>query len=245
MERTRTTRKRSPTGKGASSRKTTKSKAKPRRRSESASARQARTRRIVRGLRRLYDDADCALHHRSALELLVATILSAQCTDERVNMVTPALFRRFPTAMDYADAKPAELEEAIRSTGFFRNKAKALLHLGRALVDEHGGEVPQTMEQLAALPGVGRKTANVVLGTWFGQPAIPVDTHVTRLSARLGLTEKKDPVKIEYELQEIVPRKDWTFTSHALIWHGRRVCKARNPLCGECGLRADCPFPDA
>jgi endonuclease-3 len=204
-----------------------------------------RARRIVRGLRKLYPDTDCALHHSSALELLVATILSAQCTDERVNMVTPALFRSYPAAEDYAGAEPADVEEAIRSTGFFRNKTKSLINLGKALVEQHGGDVPDTMEALVKLPGVGRKTANVVLGTWFDQPAIPVDTHVTRLSGRLGLTKQKDPVKIEMELQRILPEKDWTFSSHALIWHGRRVCKARKPACDDCTLRRDCPFPAA
>jgi endonuclease-3 len=203
-----------------------------------------RARRIVKGLHRLYPDADCALHHTSALELLVSTILSAQCTDERVNQVTPALFRRYPSAADYAAADRAELEQLIRSTGFFRNKAKSLISLGQALADRHAGEVPDVMEQLVELPGVGRKTANVVLGTWFSQSAIFVDTHVTRLSQRLGWTGQKDAVKIELELQKIVPRAEWTFTAHALIWHGRRVCKARKPACDVCALRADCPFPE-
>jgi endonuclease-3 len=202
-----------------------------------------RARRIVRGLRKLYPDADCALHHSNALELLVATILSAQCTDERVNQVTPQLFRRYPTAGDYADADPAELEERIRPTGFFRNKAKSIMGLGRGLVDAHGGEVPDRMEDLVELPGVGRKTANVLLGTWFGQPAIPVDTHVTRLVNRLELTGEKDAVKIEFVLQKLLPKKDWTFCSHAWIWHGRRVCKARKPACESCGIAPDCPFP--
>jgi endonuclease-3 len=217
------------------------------RRAESVEDLKGRAKRVVRGLRKLYPDSDCALRHGSALELLVATILSAQCTDARVNQVTPALFRRYPEARHYAEAEAdaSELEELIRSTGFFRNKARSLIGLGHALVEEHDGEVPGTMEQLVELPGVGRKTANVLLGTWFSQPAIPVDTHVTRLSGRLGFTRRKDPVKIELELQRILPRKDWTFTSHALIWHGRRVCKARNPACDDCGLRRDCPFPDA
>jgi endonuclease-3 len=203
-----------------------------------------RARRIVRALRRDYADADCALRHSGALELLVATILSAQCTDERVNQVTPALFRRFPTAADYARADRAELEDLIRPTGFFRNKARSIQGLGHALVERHGGQVPDRMEELVELPGVGRKTANVVLGTWFGQPAIPVDTHVARVSGRLELTRHEDPVKIEQDLARLVPRQDWTFTSHALIWHGRRVCRARRPLCEACGLRPDCPWPD-
>jgi endonuclease-3 len=192
---------------------------------------------------RLYGNADCALDHAGALELLVATILSAQCTDQRVNLVTPKLFRSYRTAKDYAEADAAEMEEHIRSTGFFRNKARSLMGLGRALVEDHDGEVPNTMEALVALPGVGRKTANVVLGTWFGTPSIPVDTHVTRLSGRLGLTGEKNPVKIEFALQKVFSKKDWTFSSHALIWHGRQVCKARNPECDSCTLRDDCPFP--
>jgi endonuclease-3 len=206
---------------------------------------ETRARRVVRSLRKLYPDSDCALDHQTALELLVATILSAQCTDVRVNQVTPALFRRYADAAGYAEADPAELEDHIRSTGFFRNKAKALKSLGRALLDDHGGEVPDTMEDLVRLPGVGRKTANVLLGTWFGKPAIPVDTHVTRLAGRLGLTAETDAVKIEFALQELLPRKDWTFTSHALIWHGRRVCRARKPDCEGCALFPECPFPES
>jgi endonuclease-3 len=212
-------------------------------RRESAGAAAARAGRIVKRLHRLYPDADCELRHSSALELLVATVLSAQCTDERVNRVTPALFRRYPDAAAYGTADRDELEQAIRSTGFFRNKAKSLVALGRALDERHGGEVPDRMDALVKLPGVGRKTANVILGTWFDEPAIFVDTHVTRLSRRLGWTDHRDPVKIESELQEILPRAEWTFTAHALIWHGRRVCKARKPACAECELRPDCPFP--
>jgi endonuclease-3 len=188
-----------------------------------------------------YSDAHCALVHSSALELLVATILSAQCTDERVNQVTPALFRRFRTAKQYATASADDMEQRIRPTGFFRNKARSLIGLGQALVERHGGEVPDRMEDLVQLPGVGRKTANVVLGTWFGQPAIPVDTHVTRVSRRLGLTTEEDPVKIERDLERLFPRERWTFLSHALIWHGRLVCKARTPACHRCVLRESCP----
>jgi len=212
---------------------------------ESDAERKTRARRIVRGLRQLYTDADCALRHSNALELLVATILSAQCTDERVNQVTPALFRRYRTAADYASAEPAELEQAIRSTGFFRNKTRSLIGLGQGLAEQFDGEVPDRMEDLIGLPGIGRKTANVLLGTWFGQPAIPVDTHVTRLTNRLELTRNKDAVKIERDLQALLPRKDWTFTSHALIWHGRRVCKARTPLCEACAISRNCPVPSA
>jgi endonuclease-3 len=210
---------------------------------ESPDARRARLGRILEHLRRLHGDADCALDHRSALELLVATILSAQCTDERVNRVTPELFERYPTIDDYADADLEELEDRIRSTGFFRNKAKAIRDLGRALRERHGGEVPDRMDDLFALPGVGRKTANVVLGTWFDVPAIPVDTHVKRLVGRLGLTDEVDPVKIEFALQGLAPERDWTFLSHALIWHGRRVCFARKPACDGCALAPECPFP--
>ena len=202
-----------------------------------------RAARVVATLHRLYPDATCALTHDSALQLLVATILSAQCTDERVNQVTPALFRAYPDARSLATADTLAMEAAIRPTGFFRNKAKALIGLGRALVEKHGGAVPDSMEELAALPGVGRKTANVVLGTWFGKPAIPVDTHVTRLSGRLALTESTDPVRIEQDLMALLPESEWTYTSHALIWHGRRVCKALRPDCPSCGLRPDCPWP--
>ena len=210
---------------------------------ESLDARRERLARILCELRRVHGDADCALDHRSALELLVATILSAQCTDERVNQVTPDLFRRFPTVDDYADANLEEIEERIRSTGFFRHKALAIQRLGRTLREQHGGEVPGRMEELFALPGVGRKTANVVLGTWFGIPAIAVDTHVTRLVGRLGLTDEIDPVKIEFALMDLLPERSWTFLSHALIWHGRRVCSARKPACDRCTLAPECPFP--
>lgn len=213
------------------------------RRRETRAELAARAERIVRGLRRLYPAADCELAHTSALELLVATILSAQCTDARVNRVTPELFRRYPSAAAYASADRDDLEALIRPTGFFRNKANALLGLGRALVERHDGRVPETMDELVALPGVGRKTANVVLGAWFGQPAIPVDTHVTRLTARLALSRETDPVKIERELQALLPENSWTFASHALILHGRRVCDARRPACSECDLRPDCAYP--
>ena len=208
---------------------------------ESLPRRRTRAAAVVHGLRRLYPDADCELTHRSALELLVATILSAQCTDVRVNMVTPALFRRFPTAADLARAPLEALEEIIRSTGFFRSKAKSIRAMAAALVASHDGEVPSSMEELTALAGVGRKTAHVVRGTWFGLPAITVDTHVGRLARRLGLTAHEDPVKVEADLAAVLPEADRTFTSHALIWHGRRVCAARQPRCAECALADICP----
>src|SRR6185503_16779759 len=206
-------------------------------------ARKTRARRIVKRLRAGYSDATSALHHGSALELLVATILSAQCTDERVNQVTPPLFREYPDARAYATADTSRLEKRIHSTGFFRNKAKSLIGLGSALVERHGGNVPDTMEDLVKLPGVGRKTANVVLGTWFGKPAIPVDTHVIRVAGRLALTKSDDPVVIERDLQALLPESDWTFASHALILHGRKVCAARKPHCPLCVLLPDCPWP--
>jgi len=209
---------------------------------ESAKARQERAAEILRRLKKLYPDARCALDHGSALELLVATILAAQCTDERVNQVTPELFRRYPLPLDYARAELAELEERVHSTGFYRNKAKALKNLGIALVAEHGGEVPAEMEALRRLPGVGRKTANVVLGNAFGKnEGIVVDTHVQRLSGRLGLSAAQEAEKIEADLLPLVPREDWTFWSHLLIEHGRRVCNARKPRCSECGLADLCP----
>jgi endonuclease-3 len=203
-----------------------------------------RAARLVALLKSLYPDAGCELRHDSALELLVATILSAQCTDQRVNMVTPELFARYRTVKDYADADPAELEALVHSTGFFRNKAKAIIGLSRALLVHHGGEVPEAMDDLVKLPGVGRKTANVLLSVWFHRQAIPVDTHVQRLAGRLGLTKETDPVAIEIALQKVFLEADWSFAATALIWHGRRVCSARNPQCASCALRADCPFPD-
>lgn len=200
-----------------------------------------RGREIVRGLQKLYPDAECALHHSSPLQLLMATILSAQCTDERVNLVTPDLFRKYPDAAALADADPAALEQLIHSTGFFRNKARSLIAMATSLTELHAGEVPDTMEALVELAGVGRKTANVILGTCFGRPAITVDTHVKRLSGRLGLTNHTDPVKIERDLMKVLPEEDWTLTSHRLIWHGRRICKARKPACIECGIASLCP----
>lgn len=193
-------------------------------------------------LAREYPDAHCELDYRTPLELLCATILSAQCTDRRVNMVTPSLFARYPSASALSEAKPEELEEIIRSTGFFRNKTKSLLGMSAAVAERHGGEVPATMDELVRLPGVGRKTANVVLGNAFGKnEGIVVDTHVTRLSERLGFTKEVDAVKIEAALIALFPRERWTMLSHLLIFHGRRVCDARTPKCGACVLNDICP----
>jgi endonuclease-3 len=189
-----------------------------------------------------YPDARCALDHRNPYELTVATILSAQCTDARVNMVTPALFERFPSAKAMSDAKPEVLEEMIKSTGFFRNKAKSLLGMSNAVMEKHGGEIPRTMEQLVKLPGVGRKTANVVLGNAFGiDEGVVVDTHVSRLSNRLALSRETDPVKIEQDLIALYPRERWTMLSHLLISHGREVCDARRPECERCVVSQLCP----
>ena len=211
-------------------------------RRESKVKKRARTEEILERLEEEYPQACCALDHQTPLQLLVATILSAQCTDKRVNMVTPALFERFPDAASYAEADMAELEEMIRTTGFYRNKAKSLQGLGQALQSDYEGEVPATMNELSSLPGVGRKTANVVLGNAFGiDEGIVVDTHVGRLSHRLGLTEQKNPEKIEADLMSLVPQEDWTLWAHLLIFHGRQVCKARRPVCTDCVLVDLCP----
>ena len=198
--------------------------------------------KIVSLLKGEYPDAHCELDFRTPYELIVATILSAQCTDARVNMVTPTLFARYPTAKALSEANPAEVEDIIRSTGFFRNKTKSLIGMASALVADHGGQVPDEMEALRVLPGVGRKTANVVLGNAFGKnEGVTVDTHVTRLANLLGLTKEADPIKIEQDLMKLVDREDWTLVSHLLIWHGRRVCIARRPKCGRCVLAKVCP----
>jgi endonuclease-3 len=211
-------------------------------RRESKRARKARTEKILQRLQEEYPDAHCALVHRSPLELTVATVLSAQCTDKRVNEVTPALFARYPSAAAYAEAPLSELEEMVRSTGFFRNKARSIKGLGQALVTDHGGEVPATMSELVKLPGVGRKTANVVLGNAFGiDEGVVVDTHVGRLSRHLSLTAEKDPVRVEQDLMALVPHSAWTLWAHLLIEHGRQICKARRPECGECVLADICP----
>jgi endonuclease-3 len=197
---------------------------------------------IIARLRRRFPEARCALDHRNPLELLVATILSAQCTDARVNIVTRELFTKYREAPDYANADRAVFEREIKSTGFFRNKTKSILGMARALVARHGGQVPRTMDELTALPGVGRKTANVVLGTAFGiNEGVVVDTHVSRIANRLKLTRQKDPVKIEQDLMKLVPRKDWSDFSHLLIHHGRQICDARKPKCEICPVNELCP----
>src|SRR3954454_12085752 len=200
-----------------------------------------RARRMGRALAEAYPDAHCELDFTNPLELLVATILSAQCTDKRVNEVTPVLFARYRTAADYAAANRSEVEDIIRSTGFFRAKTNSILKLGQALVERHDGEVPGRLDDLVKLPGVGRKTANVVLGNAFGVPGITVDTHFGRLSRRFGWTTEDDPVKVEHAVGALFPKKEWTVLSHRLIWHGRRVCHARKPACGACPVARWCP----
>ncbi len=202
-----------------------------------------RAHRILKGLLEAYPDAHCELDFRTPLDLYVATVLSAQCTDVRVNLVTPALFARCRKPEDYLELGPEGLEEAIRSTGFFRNKAKSILGGCRAIVERFDGKVPRTLDELVTIPGIGRKTANVILGSAFDTPGITVDTHVTRLSHRLELTTATDPVKIEFALMPLFPRAEWTRLSHALIFHGRRVCIARKPACEVCPIRVDCPYP--
>ncbi len=215
-------------------------------RRESIDDRRKRARAILRGLKKLYPDATCALNHRSAIELLVATILSAQSTDEGVNKVTPVLFERYPTAADLAAAPAEEIERIVHSTGFFRQKTKSIQGACRRILERHGGEVPATMEELTALPGVARKTANVILGTWFKRnDGIVVDTHVGRLAHRMGLTwsskDDKDAVRIEQDLMQLIPQAEWTFFAHAMTWHGRRVCSARKPDCAGCTVSRSCP----
>jgi len=200
-----------------------------------------RARRINRELAEIYPDVRTELNFTTPLELLVATILSAQTTDKLVNQVTPVLFSHYRTAADYAAADRAELEKIIQATGFFRAKANSLIGLGQALCDRYGGEVPGRQKDLVTLPGVGRKTANVVLGDAFGVPGITVDTHFGRLARRFGWTTQEDPVKVEQEVGELFPRKEWTLLSHRLIWHGRRVCHSRRPACGACGIGRLCP----
>ena len=201
--------------------------------------------RVAHVLKQLEDQIPSSkpeLDHGSALELLIATILSAQCTDQRVNQVTPALFRRYRTAKHFAEADSAELETMIRPTGFFKSKARSLIGCGRALVERFGGQVPDTMEDLVSLPGVGRKTANVVLGNWFGKPGVIVDTHVKRVAFRLGFTASEDPDRIEEDLQHLLPERQWTQGSQRLLLHGRYVCLARRPQCERCAIYAECPW---
>jgi len=211
---------------------------------ESRDAKRARARKIIRALKRAYPDAEIALDFSNPLELLVATILSAQCTDERVNLVTPALFAKYTSARDWAKADLATLERLVHSTGFFRAKARAIVGMAQALVERHGGEVPQTRDALTALPGVGLKTANVILGNAFGQQAIAVDTHVFRVSQRLGLARSEDADAVHDQLVDTLPRKEWTLATHLLTTHGRRTCTARKPACPACPVRALCPWPD-
>ena len=209
---------------------------------ESLEELKTRTREIIRRLKRAYPGAKCSLNHSNPFELLIATILSAQCTDERVNIVTADLFRKYTKPEDYTKVSPRELEKDIQSTGFFRNKTKSIQGASRLLSEEYGGQVPHTMDELLELPGVARKTANVVLGNAFGIKAgVVVDTHVTRLSHRLNFTQEKTAEKIEQDLIESVPRKDWIIFPHLMIYHGRKICKARNPLCAECTIEKWCP----
>jgi endonuclease-3 len=209
---------------------------------ESKALKAARLKKIIAGLKQAYPDAHCELDHANPLELLVATILSAQCTDKRVNLVTADLFKKYRSAADYAQAPLPELEQAIKSTGFFRNKAKSIKTCCQVILEKHGGQVPRTMADLTQLGGVGRKTANVVLGNAFGTNCgVVVDTHVSRLSQRLGLTKETAPEKIEQELMRLVSEEEWTLFSHWLIWHGRRRCFARNPDCPNCEIKALCP----
>jgi len=211
---------------------------------ESRDAKRARARKIIGALQKAYPDAKCALNFTNPLELLVATILSAQCTDERVNMVTPALFKKYRTAGDYAAVDPTTLEGEVRSTGFYRAKSRSIIGMARALVDRHGGEVPQDRQALTALPGVGLKTANVLLGNAFGEQAIAVDTHVFRVSQRLGLAHSDDPDKIHDQLVDVLPKTQLTLTTHLLQSHGRRCCAAIKPLCPACPVKTLCPWPD-
>jgi endonuclease III len=205
----------------------------------------ARVAEILKRLDQLYPGVTCALGHKSAWDLLVATILSAQCTDVRVNMVTPELFRKYPTAADFARLKPEQLEPDIRSTGFFRNKSKSIVGAAQKVVKEFGGEVPGEMDRLLTLPGVARKTANVVLGTWFKKAVgVVVDTHVQRIARRLELTRNEDPAKIEQDLMRVIPREKWIEFAHQIIWHGRKLCMARNPKCVECPLESLCHAAD-
>jgi endonuclease-3 len=201
-----------------------------------------RAQKIREGLFQTYPGATCALNHGNAFELAVATILSAQCTDERVNIVTRNLFKKYPTPRAFADAEPAKLELDIRPTGFYRNKARSIQGFAKAIVEQFGGDVPKDMEALVKLPGIGRKTANVILGTAYGLASgVVVDTHVSRLAQRMGLTKEEDPEKIEQDLMRLLPAEDWIAFGHAMIWHGRKICNARKPKCSDCPLEKECP----
>jgi len=211
---------------------------------ESLAAKKGRARKLIRVLEREYPDAKIALDFSNPLELLVATILAAQCTDERVNQVTGSLFTKYLSARDYAQADPETLEREVHSTGFYKAKARAIVGMAKALVARHGGQVPRTLEELVALPGVGRKTANVVLGNAFDRPAIAVDTHVFRVSQRLGLAKADNPERVHEQLCQVIPRPKWTQITHLLTTHGRRVCQARKPSCPSCAVRSLCPWPE-
>ncbi len=213
----------------------------PRAQTETPLARKRRARLINRELAQLYPDAHCELDFTNPLELAVATILSAQCTDVRVNLVTPVLFATYRTAADYAGADRAEVEEIVKSTGFYRNKTTSIVGLGRALEERYDGQLPDRLDDLVTLPGIGRKTANVILGNAFGVPGLTVDTHFGRLSRRLGWTAETDPVKVELAVMDLIEKREWTILSHRLIWHGRRVCFARRPHCAGCGIARLCP----
>ena len=208
---------------------------------ESIESKKKRAIEIIECLKKKFPEAGIELHFKNQVELLVATILSAQCTDKRVNMVTPSLFKKYKTVKDYANANPKTFEKEIHSTGFFRAKAKNIIGCAKEIVKRFGGQVPNQMEDLVTLPGIGRKTANVILGNIFDIPGLVVDTHMKRIANRLGLTDKQDPEKIEFALNEIVPKKDWTLFSHLIIWHGRRTCFARNPNCAQCTINTLCP----
>ncbi len=211
---------------------------------ETQTAVRARAKKVFDRLTKAYPEAKCSLDHGEPLELLIATILSAQCTDERVNKTTPALFKRFKTAKDFATAPQKELEKYIKSCGFYKNKATNIIGACKKIVEEHRGEVPRTLEELVELPGVGRKTANVVLGTIFGVPGVVVDTHCGRIARRLGFTKQEDPTKVEHDLMKVWPEEIWSLNSHLFVYHGRAVCFARGPKCSVCPVRELCPFPD-
>ncbi len=208
---------------------------------ENKEQKKVRAEEILKQLRKIYPEAKCALNFSTPMELLAATVLSAQCTDKRVNLVTPDLFKKYPDVEAFAQAKQMEIEKLIQSTGFYKNKAKSILGAAKKIMEDFGGEVPRKLEDLVSLPGVGRKTANVILGNAFNTPGLTVDTHMIRINRRLGLTRQKDPVKIEFDLMPLIPQKSWTEYSHLIIHHGRTRCPARSPDCGGCEIRSLCP----